>query len=31
MENEILTEEQAQELFNKVVSGEPIDNGTKEH
>lgn len=28
MENEILTEEQAQELFNKVVSGEPIDNGT---
>ena len=28
MENEILTEEQAQELFNKVISGEPIDNGT---
>ena len=27
MENEILTEEQAQELFNKVISGEPIDNG----
>ena len=28
MDNEILTEEQAQELFNKVISGEPIDNGT---